>query len=84
MAKRLGGAERFANVTDKDIATLVADKDSKNMKKATKAAVRVFENYLKAKNICCKFATATPTELNLLQVRNCNTNKTQYKFRIIL
>ena len=60
MAKRLGGAERFAN---EDIATLVADKDSKNTK-ATKAAVRVFENYLKAKNICCKFATATPTELN--------------------
>ena len=41
MAKRLGGAERFANVTDEDIATLVADKDSKNTKKATKAAVRV-------------------------------------------
>ena len=32
MAKRLGGT---ANVTDEDIATLVADKDSKNTKKAT-------------------------------------------------
>ena len=67
MATHLGGAEsgtRFASVTDDDIETLVANKDSKNTKKATKSAVAVFEQYLKAKKICCKFETVTPAELN--------------------
>ena len=67
MATHLGGAEsgtRFASVTDGDIETLVANKDSKNTKKATKFAVAVFEQYLKAKKICCRFETVTPPELN--------------------
>jgi len=67
MATHLGGAEsgtRFASVTDDDIETLVANKDSKNTKKATKSAVAVFEQYLKAKKICCRFETVTPPELN--------------------
>ena len=64
MATHLGGAEsgtQFASVTD-DVEMLVANKGSKNAKRATKSAVGVFEQYLKAK------------EKMLLQVRNRNTN----------
>jgi len=66
MATHLGGAESgtwFLSVAD-DVETLVVNKDSKNTKRATKSAVGVFEQYLKAKKICCKFETVTPTELN--------------------
>ena len=61
----LGGAH-FPSISDEDIASLVDNKDSTNTKKATKLAVHVFEQYMKAKNICCNFESVTPTELNNL------------------
>ena len=70
MANRVGvtlGGARFASVSDEDIASLVDNKDSANTKKATKLAVHVFEQYMKAKNICCNFESVTPTELNNLR-----------------
>ena len=69
MANRIGvtlGGARFASVSDEDIASLVDNKDSANTKKATKLAVHIFEQYMKAKNICCNFESVTPTELNNL------------------
>ena len=72
MANRVGvtlGGARFASVSDEDIASLVDNKDSANTKKATKLTVHVFEQYMKAKNICCNFESVTPTELNNLLQR---------------
>ena len=42
---------RFADVSTEDLARLVDDKDSKNTKRATKTALRVFRQYLEEKKV---------------------------------
>ena len=86
MANRVGvtlGGARFASVSDEDIASLVDNKDSANTKKATKLAVHVFEQYMKAKNICCNLESVTPTELNNLRRFWVEARKGEAKFTAI-
>ena len=52
---------RFASATDEDIATLLSNKDSDNTKKATKAAVAVFQGYLLEKGKCTDFLSLSVT-----------------------
>ena len=44
-------AERFASVSEDELCRLIEDKDSKNTKRATKASVKVFNEYLQEKNL---------------------------------
>ena len=46
MAKQANEGARFASASEEDIATLLSNKDSVNTKRATKAAVGVFEFYI--------------------------------------
>ena len=46
MAKQANEGAGFASTSEEDIATLLRNKDSINTKRATKAAVRVFEFYI--------------------------------------
>jgi hypothetical protein len=43
--------ERFASKTDVDIESMLADKDSKSTKKATKQAVRILREYCAEKEL---------------------------------
>ena len=44
-------AERFASVSEDELCRLIEEKDSKNTKRATKASVKVFNEYLQEKNL---------------------------------
>ena len=44
-------AERFASVSEDELCRLIKEKDSKNTKRATKASVKVFNEYLQEKNL---------------------------------
>ena len=44
-------AERFASVSEDELCRLIEGKDSKNTKRATKASVKVFNEYLQEKNL---------------------------------
>ena len=44
-------AERFGSVSEDELCRLFAEKDSKNTKRATKASVKVFNEYLQEKNL---------------------------------
>ena len=44
-------AARFASVSQDDLNLLIEDKDAKNTKKATKASVKVFNDYLREKRL---------------------------------
>ena len=44
-------AERFASVSEDELCQLIKEKDSTNTKKATKASVKVFNEYLQEKNL---------------------------------
>ena len=44
-------AERFASVSEDELCQLIEEKDSKNTKRATKASVKVFNEYLQQKNL---------------------------------
>ena len=44
--------DRFASITDEDIAFLVQEKDRDNTKKATWVSVALFQTYLQEKKLC--------------------------------
>ena len=44
-------AERFASVSEDELCRVIEEKDSKNTKRATKASVKVFNEYLQEKNL---------------------------------
>ena len=44
-------AERFASVSEDELCRLIEEKDSENTKRATKASVKVFNEYLQEKNL---------------------------------
>ena len=44
-------AERFASVSEDELCRLIKEKDSKNTKRATKASVKVLNEYLQEKNL---------------------------------
>ena len=44
-------AERFASVSEDEFCRLIEEKDSQNTKRATKARVKVFNEYLQGKNL---------------------------------
>ena len=65
MAKQANEGARFASASKEDIATLLSNKDSVNTKRATKAAVTVFEFYiLLEKGKCTDFLSLPVDELN--------------------
>ena len=44
-------AEHYACVSDDELSPLIEEKDSKNAKRATKASVKVLNEYLQEKNL---------------------------------
>ena len=44
-------AERFASVSEDELCRLIEEKDSKNTKRAKKASLKVFNEYLQEKNL---------------------------------
>ena len=43
--------ERFASVSEDELCRLIEEKDFKNTKRATKASVKVFNEYLQERNL---------------------------------
>ena len=56
--------KRFVSVDEVDLKQLLLDKDSKNTKKATKVAFKVFQSYLNEKKIDINLEEMPPQELN--------------------
>ena len=44
-------AERSASVSEDELCRLIEEKDSQNTRRATKASVKVFNEYLQEKNL---------------------------------
>ncbi|CAB4003505.1 Hypothetical predicted protein, partial [Paramuricea clavata] len=68
--------ERFASKNDVDIESMLADKDSKSTKKATKQAVKILREYCAEKELPTEFENINKVELdNLLRHFYANARK---------
>lgn len=68
--------ERFASKNDVDIESMLADKDSKSTKKATKQAVKILREYCAEKELPTEFENINKVELdNLLKHFYANARK---------
>ena len=56
--------KRFVSVDEVDLKQLLLDKDSKNTKKATKVAFKIFQSYLNEKKIEINLEEISTQELN--------------------